>query len=280
MRLIRAIRHELALTWSSNAFALIACFLLPIALEATFLIRAVPELDATRNLDHLRGSDSFTAGDIIVFINKGMPPFDPITRKVFTLDMIWAAPYFLFGYLACSAFSKEAGAQACQIVTRIRSRGVWIVSRCARATILVMCYLMWELLLAMALGAVFGASPSLQPSEWSSVISDISVRDPSFAALTLSCLSVPATAVAAALAVTAFSAALGPRIAFLLLIALVVTSAYIAEPLLFLGSSMELRGIVATGEWPAALRGIGVCFAVIAASLLCAPLMARKADFL
>ncbi len=235
----RIIHYEVQRILGDNGVAIILCICLPLAIQTAFFSSINPTFNTTIDPELVDSGVQFSTGDLIAFSHRGMEPFDPMLRKFFILDMYWAAPYFLLGYLSCSAFANESKNQARQIVPLTQSRFMWIASKYACSIIVTISYFVWELLLSTMFSLLLGGSLSLIPTQWSVGLSFSSV-DQLFAMY----LFILIALLACMLLLTAFSTAVGAIPAYVFLLCFVVASAYFVSPLLFLGGSMMIRNAI------------------------------------
>ena len=265
--MIRSVRYELQRIMGTNRVALIAVALFFLFAQCI----AISNLSSTFSCE-LNGS--FTAGDIIAAINKGTHPIDPSFHRFFILDAVWAAPYFLLGYLACSAFTKEPNRQAAQIVPRSASRIQWMASKLISLSLIAIACVLLEFSLAILLAILFNGSPSFMPSEQDGAVT----LPPQFE------LSLPivnylliASSFLACTLLFAVIAVWNPVGSYLLLIAFVIASAYFDFAPLFLSASMTIRNFTRSG--PSFTELFLACIISLLISVVTGCIASRRMDY-
>lgn len=268
MRATKAIRYEMKRTLGDNKIALGVCLLFLVVVQIAYVAKA----------NHLGGIGTLSAGDVVASVNWGMQPFDPATRRFFILDMVWAAPYFLLGYLACSALTDAVRRQAYQVLTRTCSRVIWVASKYIRMVTIVLAYIVVEVLAAILLAVAFGGTASLIPTQGNEGVPIDGGTG--FGALALTYPLILLAPLAFAMLITTLALVITPLMTYLFLIAFVIASAYFAFPLLFVGGSMVVRSILVTGDWSATAWVLSVCIAVILLSPCIGYVATRKVELL
>lgn len=275
-RLGRTLRYEIIRTMGDDRIALATSVVVMLGLLASLAWGGTAEERAFLVYGPEKAPDSpWGAVDLLLLANSGMEPFDPMTKRFFILDMMWATPYVLLGYLTCSAFSGNARGLLAQIAVRSQSRYALMGSKFARAVIVALGFFALEvassMLTALATNAPLG-----------SVCENAGVyqlqRGAAEIAFTVTLVAV--SLVAYAVFTTAASAIAGSVPAFLASIALIVASGYFDTPCLFIGGSMTARSGLATGDWNYASGCFAASLSIAAISLICGFIKARRKEFL
>lgn len=267
---LRSFRYELYQVLGGNFLVLV---LLAVVVAFSLCV-SVGRLEAALGLDlpSLRAR-GFSAGDVLVLAMWGMEPFDPASRRFFELDMVWAAPYLLFGYAACAVLSENSRKLAFQVVPRVKSRGSWIASKLACEAVLSLFFIGLELLMAFVFGIAFGAVPSFRPV----AVVGICVELPSLLELAGILALV---ALAFSFLMMLLSLLFGRVVAYGAGVCLVVCSAYFDIPFLFMGGAMTARSGLGSGDWSYVAECAVAGIVILAASIVWALLKSRKVELL
>lgn len=272
MTALKVIRYELLSTFARAKLSLLLWLLMVVFVQMFAADRFL--------LDHAVYSaqqlPELNAGESLLYAHWGMEPFDPDLRKVFMLDMPWAAPFFLLAYFAASLNSQEAQRTAYQTLPRIQSRFIWIAGKIVCALVMTFVLIAVEILLVTVIAGL--RSGEFFPSFDISGLTDVQTGSMNIWLLVLhtALLVVPVFAFVLLVMLVAF--AFGSIASYLIAATLVIASAYFELPLFFLGGSMVLRSGLFTGDWSYVYGCAAVSAVVFVCSVVLIFAIARKAE--
>lgn len=277
--LIYLVRYDLMMGFTFNRMKFVVAFFCIIALATMFLIA----LDAATHYVEEMSSAGFSRGfsplDVLAYFYAGSDYYQMDDKTPFLLPMEWLIQQVLIAVLVGHYVVQDIESQAPQILTRVRDKGVWWLSKCLWIAATVYAFYALEVVVAIALSAAFGEFGTMEEAE-SLVVLGFSLSTADASQLALLFLLPLALSLALSFAQVALSMEVGPIPAFALVMAFVVASIYFGSPFLIGDSSMIMRSAFVQPEGVNTAVALVVCTGVSVASVVLGGLAFRRKDLL
>lgn len=270
-------RYDLVIGFASNKanFALaLACL---VALAAMFL----SALDAATRYAAAMGAEGVSGGfgplDVFAYFFAGSDYYRMDDKLPFELPTGWLIQQVLVAVLVGNYTVRDLGGQAIQVLTKVKGRWTWWLSKCLWTAATVFAFYVLEAVVAIVLAAAFGGFGAMGEAESLSVLG-FRLSAIGGGRLVLMLLLPLSLSLALSLAQVALSLAAGPFAAFAAVMSFVTMSVYFGSPFLIGACSMMVRSAFVRQGGVDAIFSLAACVAVCAASVAVGGLLFRRKD--
>ena len=221
-------------------------------------------------------------GDALLYIYGGMREYDPTVEIRFVFPALWMLLYLLLAYIVLYYPYRDLEENGQNILVRTGGRGLWWLSKCAWNVLHVSLYFLlgWGV---TALGCVIAGVPltmNITPNV--NMLFDMfgtGMRHPE--ELVLETLLLPLLVMAAAcLAQMALSLFIKPIFSYMVMVAMLVASAYYLNPFLLGNYAMPIRSARMIEEGVRFGMGCAICAGIIGVSVAAGLIRFQKYDIL
>lgn len=226
---------------------------------------------------HNAGIDGFRSVDALAYVFRGMEVFRPESKLPFIVDAYWIVPRLLIGYIACFIPVRDLKGYSLQVVTRCGSRTGWISAKLLLGTSAVVFYYIVCALFAWANALVWGgfdpATNHIRP-----LFLGIDPRASDISTCLALVLSLVADLSLVPLCM-ALALVFGAIVSFVSLVALLILSAFFANPYFWVNGTMLARSFLASSGGLDAEAIAFACAFVLALGIACCYLVGKKVEY-
>lgn len=183
-----------------------------------------------------------SAFDCAVFIYRGMHVYIPADNEIFPIPMLWLMLQIVIAFLIISYPTQDLYAYGIQVLTRAKSRKLWWLSKCVWNLISVLLFYFMGFIVIIIFSLLSG-DPSFALNEQSNImINEFVIQSVPYSKVFTAVFVLPVlTSCAVSLLQMVLNFILQPIYSYLVVISLLLASAYYSSPFLIGNYSMLLR---------------------------------------
>lgn len=268
----RMILHDFTFGLSQN----ISKYLLFVFLFAFFSVRYFLSFDHMLN-----PLPEGSVMDCIMHIFKGMAVYIPGSDEPLMIPITWLLIQVVLALLVFSYPTKDLYSYGTQVLLRSRQRNIWWISKCIwNISTIIIAYGIGFLTITIVT-AIYGELSLIPNVQVNQEMSALWIQSSELTALYIAVLLLPLlTTIAMSLLQMLLSFLLTPIYSFLIVVCILVASAYFCSPLLIGNYTMLCRNTVAYSNGVDTITGVVVDVIIIVASVIGGIVYIKRCDIL
>ena len=225
---------------------------------------------------------SFTSTNLLFYLFQGKEAFSPELGNAFVFPVVWLLIFLLSAYTTLDYPFQNLNEQGIQVVTRIRKRKLWWLSKCAWVSICTVIHFFLCYLVVLIFCLIFGIEISFQYAAYANMeVLDMELAECTQGQVVLLVVLLP---ILTALAINIFQLCLGflfQRIYCFMFAALILfASTYFQTPFAIGNFAMVKRSIYCVENGMHLAEGVWITGSIIVLGILFGCIVVRRFDIL
>ncbi|MCH4184747.1 MAG: hypothetical protein LKF61_04590 [Eggerthellaceae bacterium] len=235
---------------------------------------------ATGDAASLSDEHAFSALDIMAYINRGMDEYSPIYKQIFMIDMTWTIPLLCIAFMACTYISKDRKGYSAQIVSRTKSRVLWLTAKYLWLTVIVVLFYGSIILVSSLIARTIGGTELFTATQQGIALTSLDYSNMQLNDIALLYILFIVAALTGGCMAMTLSLIIGPVGSYLAFIVLMIASSYFKTNYLFLDFTMLARNSLVTDEGFTSAFGIAECLLLAGIFIFAGLLFVKRTDYL